>query len=262
MTLSKTSIQAILFDFDGTLSDLYPRWIKPVGETIIEIEPRLNAEILRERFTSAMPRLVQAGSGYSMFLNIRAAWIIGREAGLSRIQTIKLLLRLRKKKEQFYTITPFEETHQVLQTLHHMGYRLALVSTASKKTLETAISAIPELCLFDVIVSRDDVTRTKPDPEPMQKALDALNIDTDQAIFVGDMPQDIEGAKNVGCKSVLVLRQWGDLILTLFADNSPDLIIDSLNPLIDLAVTGFAIFNSNSNVSATDTADSFAKDVE
>ncbi len=262
MTLNDMSIRAILFDFDGTLSDLYPRWIKPVGETIIEIEPSLNPEILRERFTNAMPRLVKASSGYSMFLNIRAAWIIGREAGLSRIQTIRLLLRLRKKKEQFYTITPFEETHQVLQALHHMGYRLALVSTASKKTLEKATNVIPELCLFDVIISRDDVTRTKPDPEPMLKALEALEVDTGQAIFVGDMPQDVEGARNVGCRSVLTLKQWGDLILTLFTDNKPDLIIDDLSFLTDLAITGFTIFQHASIASTTGREESFAKVVE
>ncbi len=262
MTTDNISIKAILFDFDGTLSDLYPRWIRPVGETIIEIEPSLNPEILRERFTSAMPRLVKAGSGYSMFLNIRAAWIIGREAGLSRFQTIKLLRRLREKKEQFYTITPFEETHRVLQALHHMGYRLALVSTASRKTLEKAIKVIPELCFFDVIVSRDDVTKTKPDPEPMLKALEALNVKKEDAIFVGDMPQDVEGAKKVGCKSVLILRQWGDLILKLFTDNKPNLIIDTLDSLVDLGTTGFTIFLQDSNAILSDKEESFATAVE
>jgi putative hydrolase of the HAD superfamily len=95
---------------------------------------------------------------------------------------------------------------QVQETLDQLKlrYRLAVVSDAQ------SAYAIPELMAvgiheyFDPIIISGDYGYRKPDARLFQKALDGLQIDSCQAIFVGnDRYRDIFGAKQLGMKAVL-----------------------------------------------------------
>ncbi len=235
-------IKAILFDFDGTLSDLVPRWIQPVVEAIKQIRPDLTNDFIRNAFTEHSKKIIQASTGFSPFLAIRIIWVIGKVVGLNFLQRIKLLHLLKDKKEDFKKITPFPDTVFTIRSLSQMGYKLGLISTASRETLKEAITIIPDLTWFSLIITRDDVLQTKPDPEPFEKAMREMNLKNSECIYVGDLPVDVEGAKNAKIKSVLVLRQWGDSILEQFPEIKPDLIINELGDLINLAHVGFKCF--------------------
>jgi len=63
-----------------------------------------------------------------------------------------------------------------------------------------------------VIVGGEDVTRHKPDPEGLQRALASLGIEGDQALYVGDHPVDGQAAAGAGVRFVRVLtgEDFGD----------------------------------------------------
>ena len=46
------------------------------------------------------------------------------------------------------------------------------------------------------MVCPEDVTHTKPDPEPMYLAAQHLGIDAEKIIYVGDHPRDIDAGRN------------------------------------------------------------------
>jgi len=78
----------------------------------------------------------------------------------------------------------------------------------------------------------------KPTRRPYLDTLEALGVDPQAAVFVGDDPDtDLLGAHRVGMKSILVARKDADGIEPPFPLGSqPAAIIDSLSKLPDVLV--------------------------
>ena len=57
---------------------------------------------------------------------------------------------------------------------------------------------------FEAMVTCDDTTVHKPNPEPILLGLEKMGITKDEAIMIGDSPFDIKCANNAGVKSVMV----------------------------------------------------------
>lgn len=61
---------------------------------------------------------------------------------------------------------------------------------------------------FDVVVVSGAVNVRKPSPEIFRKALEALGVDAEETVFVGDtVDADVEGAKSLGMKTVYIERR-------------------------------------------------------
>ena len=56
--------------------------------------------------------------------------------------------------------------------------------------------------LWDSIIPSSEVGVQKPDPQIYQLALQQLGVTSDQAVFVGHKSTELEGARNVGMKTV------------------------------------------------------------
>lgn len=57
---------------------------------------------------------------------------------------------------------------------------------------------------IDVIVSNEDVNKTKPNPEPYLRAIKLLKSEIDDCIIFEDSEIGILSAKNTGCKYHIV----------------------------------------------------------
>ena len=119
-----------------------------------------------------------------------------------------------------------------IQTLHHKGYKLGVVTT---KRLDTVILGLKLAKLdpyFKVVVTIDDVTHAKPHPEPVFKALKALEAKPEEAVMVGDSPSDIEAGKNAGTKTVAVA--WSIKGVEMLQKVNPDYIIDNMKDMLSI----------------------------
>jgi len=88
-------------------------------------------------------------------------------------------------------------------------YKLAVVSNMSfAKAVFRSLKKFDIAKYFDAIIISGNVGWRKPSSKIFLKALDALNVKPSQAVFVGDSPKaDIEGAKTLGIKTVLVTQK-------------------------------------------------------
>jgi len=85
-----------------------------------------------------------------------------------------------------------------------------------------------ELELFNVIVTGDDVSCGKPDPEPYARAQERLGIERDRLVAVENSPFGIRSARRAGLMTVALTSTLPPEELS-----NADVIITSLNRLPD-----------------------------
>ncbi|MBD3610577.1 MAG: HAD family hydrolase [Gammaproteobacteria bacterium] len=95
---------------------------------------------------------------------------------------------------------------ETLQQLRQLGIKLALVSNASSGEVK-AWPASPLAQLFDSAIFSCDVGARKPEKEIYHAALNDLQLNAEQCLFVGDGgSNEHHGARQVGLQPVLITR--------------------------------------------------------
>ncbi len=96
---------------------------------------------------------------------------------------------------------------QVQETLEQLSshYRMAIVSDAQSAYANSELRAVGILNYFNPVIVSGDYGYRKPDPRLFQKALDALEVQPEHALYIGnDLYHDILGAQQVGMKTIFV----------------------------------------------------------
>lgn len=95
-------------------------------------------------------------------------------------------------------------THALLESLRERGLKLGLVSNAfdPPDLLHRDLAQLGVAQRLDVALFSSEVGRRKPDPAIFQRALDALAVAPERALFVGDtLATDVAGARAVGMRT-------------------------------------------------------------
>jgi haloacid dehalogenase superfamily, subfamily IA, variant 3 with third motif having DD or ED len=88
---------------------------------------------------------------------------------------------------------------------------------------------------FDAIVSADDVTKSKPDPETFLRCAQLLNVESGDCLVFEDSPKGTESALHAGMKCVALTTmhrpdEFDDVNIIKFIDHySPDLFESLMN---------------------------------
>ncbi len=107
-------------------------------------------------------------------------------------------------------LRPFPEVLETLNQLR-LQYHLAVVSDAQSAYAVPELRAVGLLHYFNPIIVSGDYGYCKPDPRLFQKALDALKVRPEQALFFGnDVYHDIFGAQQVGMKAIFISSNQGN----------------------------------------------------
>jgi len=81
-------------------------------------------------------------------------------------------------------------------------YPIGVVTSTYRKDLDTKVGKFGLLDLFDIIVAKEDVTRTKPHPEPYQKGCEKLRTNPRYTVVIEDNPGGVKSALGAGCRVV------------------------------------------------------------
>lgn len=98
----------------------------------------------------------------------------------------------------------FSDTLPALRRLKEIGCKMGLITNTSREAANRMLSIHGIRGFFEVIITREDVKKLKPDPEGIILALKRLN---EQDFFlVGDLGYDSRAAEEAGGISIIVNR--------------------------------------------------------
>ena len=210
--------RGVIFDMDGTLADSVDHYYRMACDIV---EAANAPPISRERDCELM------GSGAPDLLRkLLPPDFPDSEAILARILRDRFSSWMRAAEE----IEPLPGCVDLLHQLHARGHRLGIATSSGR--------ALPYLDrwgvrpLFQSIVGREDVRRRKPHPDVVLHCLRQLELEPDDALYVGDSPIDIEAGRAAGLLTVGVLT--GTSSRELLASVSADHILESAAELLGL----------------------------
>lgn len=87
--------------------------------------------------------------------------------------------------------------------------KLGVVTTKTGRYSKELLEHMGVLDLFEVLIGREDVIKPKPHPEPILKAIKAMDSISEKCWMIGDTCLDIVSANEAGIKSVGVLCGYG-----------------------------------------------------
>ncbi|HEV8393048.1 MAG TPA: HAD-IA family hydrolase [Vicinamibacterales bacterium] len=194
------SVRAVLFDFDFTLGDS--------ADAIVHCS---RAAFTDMGLTPAEPAAIRRTIGLTLqasFHELTGGALPNDEAA----EEYRRCYVAHADRVMTAMTTVYEPAAAVLATMRARGVGTAIVSTKYRYRIESILEHVGLAGAVDVIVGGEDVTRHKPDPEGLRRALVGLGVDGAEALYVGDHPVDGHAAARAGVRFVRVLtgEDFGD----------------------------------------------------
>lgn len=181
-------LKAILFDLDGTLLDSIDVILRANREVCDKMGLRYDETQVRNWI--GIPLTVQSG-------------LLAKERSEEFIDAYKSVYR------QYHSDSTrlYDGTLEMLDALRSLGVKTALVTSKNIVGTRRVLDSSGLDGRFEAVITADDVESPKPHPEPILKALTALDVAAHESIYVGDSFFDYESAAAANVPMVAVT--WG-----------------------------------------------------
>jgi HAD superfamily hydrolase (TIGR01509 family) len=180
-------MSAILFDMDGTLIDSEPLWLKAEIEVMAEVGCHWDEQDQinclggpAERTERYMQERSQNIKPYGYFIN--------------RLHEV---MRARITNE----LDLIPNALSLLKECKDVGIKTALVTASSRDLMTIVLKRFPP-GTFDVVVSGDDVEKSKPDPAPYLLAAKQLSVDILKCLVLEDSLTGVQSGLSSGAKVI------------------------------------------------------------
>lgn len=188
--------KAVLFDLDGTLLDTAPDIMAACNYTLRTFGyHELSEETLRPEVGFGMRAMMSLAVPQYRWDELKP--------GTPMYETFAH----RYTEHVCERTRPFEGIPKLMEDLHVLGLRTAVISNKYERMLVPLLKRFPFADDFGAVLGGDSTVHAKPHPEPLLKALDALHVAPGDALYCGDFITDVEAAHNAGCAACAV--KWG-----------------------------------------------------
>lgn len=181
---------AVLWDMDGTLVDTEPYWIAVEYQIVDEFgdgswdDGKARDLIGRELRDSA--RRMQRNGGVRLEVDDIVERLLD-----GVIDRVRLKIPWRPG------------ARRLLNDLHEAGIPCALVTMSWRRFVDQVLAALPA-GVFDVVITGDEVTDGKPNPQPYQLAARGLGVTPQECVAIEDSPTGLQSAVAAGCKTLAI----------------------------------------------------------
>ncbi|WP_417481985.1 HAD family hydrolase [Maricaulis sp.] len=179
-------IKAVLFDMDGVLIEAKDWHYEALNRALelfgMEIQRDAHLATFDGLPTRAKLKMLSASRGLPERMH----------EFLNRLkQKYTLEISYAKCKPVFF--------HQIaLSRLKDEGYRLAVCSNSVRGSVESMMKLSRLEQFLDVMVSNEDVTKPKPDPEMYSKTIEGFNLNPEECLILEDNEHGIRAARASG----------------------------------------------------------------
>jgi len=183
---------AVIFDMDGVLVDTYHAHYR----SWLELAEAEGLHVTEAEFAAVFGRTSRE--------------IIAHIWGDRRYNDVQIAELDRRKEAAFRRLieTDFPAmpgVGELLRSLHNAGFRLALGSSGSPENVALVLDRLNARDLFEAVVTVEDVTRGKPNPEVFLIAAKRLGIPPARCAVIEDAPAGVAAANSAGMASVGLL---------------------------------------------------------
>lgn len=206
--------RGVLFDFDGTMGRSLGTWATAYGDALRHHGVELShTELIECCFHRPQHEVIA-------------------QHGVSDPEAFKELVweRVRQRVDEVEPYPHFVETFHALRGL---GYKIAVVTNSRRVNIEPVLTRWGIHDHFDAIITIDDVSHGKPDPEAVHHALNQLNVSPSEAYIVGDSTVDIRAGHRAGIKTIAFSPEenWPFLALETLKETAPSHVVHSYQEL-------------------------------
>lgn len=209
---SHIPLRGLLFDFDGLIVDTE----SPSYESWNEIYQEHGQELNLEQWADVISN---HDSAFDALENLRLL------VGDADFDAAAVAARRNTRKDEITDLTELlPGIRRYVDDASRMGLKLGIASGSSRKWVTGHLARLGIDQHWDCIRCRDDVQRSKPDPETYMALLECLGVSAEEAIALEDSPNGIASAKAAGIYVVAVPNS-----LTRQLDlSAADLVVESL----------------------------------
>lgn len=145
------------------------------------------------------------------------------------------IVALLNEKEQKMHYTYLPGASELLDDLKNRGYESVLVTSSNEKKMKHLREELPELeQRFKAIITADQISRSKPDPEGYLKGAAILGLPPESCIVLEDSAQGVRAGRSAGCYVVglsttlpaAALKEHTDMIIENFAELDLDKLLE------------------------------------
>ena len=208
---------AVLFDLDGTLVDSIALLLASMRHTFQG----------RQRQPSDAEWIEGLGTPLPKQLTPYVESDEDRERLINRYRTFQM-------ENHDGLMARYEGVIDTLALLYQRGHPMGVVTSKGNMMMERGLKFIGADDYIEVAIGYDSVHMHKPDPYPVRAALEKLEYQANEAVFVGDSPHDIKSGNDAGVITIAAL--WGPFRRNQLEPYNPTYFIDDIRdlpPLLD-----------------------------
>lgn len=185
------SIDAVLYDMDGTLLDtekLHKRaWTQCAGKRGVTIGQEFYDRAMGRNLATVLQLLVELYPGIG---DVQSLYV--EKEAMCRYWM----------EERGVPVLP--GVHRTLGYLGAKGIKQCVCTSTSRKSAQITLAAAGLMCKMDAVMCGDDIDKSKPDPQIFLRGAQKLNVPIERCAVIEDAPAGVEAGLRSGARVFIV----------------------------------------------------------
>ena len=183
------TVEAVLWDLDGTLVDTAPDLVG-VLNTLLATRglPPVPFAVARNEVSNGALGLIRLG--------------LGSQGSAEETEVLRQEFLDAYTQQICIRSQVFKGLEDILTTLDKQGTGWGIVTNKPHAMTQPLLKALGLLHRSGCVVSGDRLPQRKPDPAPLRLGAQELGVPPERCVYVGDAPRDIDAGRAAGMATI------------------------------------------------------------